>query len=437
MKSLKNTLLFVVLCLVPSTVFAQAPVRAAGEEAVLLGGLFANYLKDHDINSRDWDYQYTMKGAIGKFGLGGTTFDTNGFATNFKMHPIAGYFYYNIARSNDLSPAVSFLYSFTASLFWEYFVEFREKASINDILVTPIGGYALGEANYMIAQGLRCARNMPTAGRVLWPLGAAHEAWDNKDQECLALTLDATVFATFTMGSQGSMVGLDGTIKTRSKMELTDELKPEANAVDFMASAYWGSWTVDQQIKATIYPWAWRSNSVFIGVPIAFDTHTVDWPKSDRYTGLQLPGLFVSKSYGHFKFQALTSLVGAGIDSWAYSTYSKTHDTANLASILWAEKYTYAGGFLIEPAVVFSSRSFETGLSFYEEQLMSFTVGDRWQNTPVSSSEARQRSQLWMTFGEKLKLRLRGIWYRREGTLGDTTVVNNILRADVSLGVML
>jgi hypothetical protein len=50
-----------------------------------------------------------------------------------------------IARSNYYSIPASFLWSFGGSLMWEYFGEWREQVSLNDMIFTPTLGALTGE----------------------------------------------------------------------------------------------------------------------------------------------------------------------------------------------------------------------------------------------------------------------------------------------------
>ena len=79
------------------------------------------------------------------FRPGTWVFDADDFGTNMVGHPTAGTVYYLIARGNRVSIPEAFAWSFGASLAWEL-VEFKEAVSINDVVMTPVGGLALGEA---------------------------------------------------------------------------------------------------------------------------------------------------------------------------------------------------------------------------------------------------------------------------------------------------
>ncbi len=112
--------------------------------------------------------------------LDGVRLDANPFRTNFGAHPVAGAIYYQLARSNRLSAAESALWSVAGSAVWET-IEFRESASLNDLVVTPVGGVAIGAPLFELAAHFdRAPRS--TIGEVLaWVSGLpkkATDAWD-------------------------------------------------------------------------------------------------------------------------------------------------------------------------------------------------------------------------------------------------------------------
>lgn len=72
------------------------------------------------------------------------SFDANSISTNFVGHPLAGTGYYLAARSNRLPALTSGLFAVGAATAWEL-VEYRENMSVNDLVVTPLAGIAIGE----------------------------------------------------------------------------------------------------------------------------------------------------------------------------------------------------------------------------------------------------------------------------------------------------
>ncbi|MCC6528196.1 MAG: DUF3943 domain-containing protein [Polyangiaceae bacterium] len=111
-----------------------------------LGVEIANYWIGRDLNAPDWELSWTWPSWEKKVVSGeGLSLDTNRFETNTVMHPFAGTVYYLAARGNDLGLVESFALSLLASTAWEYVAEFREKVSINDLIMTPAAGLAVGE----------------------------------------------------------------------------------------------------------------------------------------------------------------------------------------------------------------------------------------------------------------------------------------------------
>jgi hypothetical protein len=79
--------------------------------------------------------------------------DTDPFAINMVAHPYTGALYYGFARSAGHSYEVSLLYTLFGSVLWEYAGE-TGPASINDLIMTGIGGSFLGEALFRMANAL-------------------------------------------------------------------------------------------------------------------------------------------------------------------------------------------------------------------------------------------------------------------------------------------
>lgn len=146
----------------PHDDFAAFPLAVRHDKHHLRAGLevggvvivgFVDYLlntaaRGGEVREGDerWALRYDWEDLRGK--LIGTAYELDGnrFPTNYVAHPFAGVMYYSAARSNHLSFAESWMFSTLGSLTWEFFGEIREKTSINDVIVTPTGGAAIGEA---------------------------------------------------------------------------------------------------------------------------------------------------------------------------------------------------------------------------------------------------------------------------------------------------
>ncbi len=82
--------------------------------------------------------------------LGWWQFDADSFVMNNFLHPYTGSIYYGAARSMGLDLWRSFGVTFLGSALWELGGE-TDAASINDQIMTPIGGSFLGEVLYRVA----------------------------------------------------------------------------------------------------------------------------------------------------------------------------------------------------------------------------------------------------------------------------------------------
>jgi hypothetical protein len=171
--------------------------RAAGEMVLFLGIGTAWYWIERDRNAFDWDFQ----GWRQRFDEESYRFDNNPFQVNFMGHALSGLTYYGMSRANDLGVLASFAYTFMASWMWEFVIEFKERVSINDQIVTPMAGMAVGEFFYKLS---RYVTSAPGGGgrkhRALkWSVGlgvAAHDWLDGRAPPHEDLPADERGFGT-------------------------------------------------------------------------------------------------------------------------------------------------------------------------------------------------------------------------------------------------
>jgi hypothetical protein len=210
-------------------------LRAALEDLAALAAGTTWYFID-DRNVLDWDNPSIKQRLSGE----AWTFDNNGFAMNFTMHPFSGAAFYALPRGNDLSVAESFGYSFATSFLWEYVIEFKEKVSINDLVMTPGGGLVLGEFFHKLAVHVNADPTPGPGQRALgWVFGPTvrmHRAMD-RDRRTTTRDIEevwddlrfgyAVSFAEPAAGSEfplhqstfrGELVSLPG-FRTREKID--------------------------------------------------------------------------------------------------------------------------------------------------------------------------------------------------------------------------
>jgi hypothetical protein len=116
--------------------------RAAVENALMMALEVAIYWYDPAINVVDWqfpdlDSKLSSSEAV--------RFDDNLLRTNYVFHPIAGSSHYLLTRVNGFGIPGSFAVAAGSSAAYELLFEWRELVSVNDLIVTPFGGMAMGE----------------------------------------------------------------------------------------------------------------------------------------------------------------------------------------------------------------------------------------------------------------------------------------------------
>lgn len=130
--------------------------RLAGNTAVLFaGGILAlGILSVLPEDATAWNKKETNKVPLFQryfnHVMHGPHVDKDNAIFNYVLHPYAGAAYYMSARSQGFNMWRSWLYCFAIStFFWEYGIEaFMEIPSVQDLIITPMGGLLLGETFY-------------------------------------------------------------------------------------------------------------------------------------------------------------------------------------------------------------------------------------------------------------------------------------------------
>lgn len=115
------------------------------------------------------------------FLLDGLRFDSNQFSLNWS-HVLAGATYYQFGRTNGQTWFYSWLMSVAGSTWWEIVGEPKEVISINDQIITGLGGFATGEPWYRIGHFLCHQRGfLPRALGFLNPAVKFNHWLDRRD----------------------------------------------------------------------------------------------------------------------------------------------------------------------------------------------------------------------------------------------------------------
>lgn len=129
--------------------------------------------------------------------------DDDAFVINNLLHPYQGATAFSAARSNGLSFWESAPYVIGSSLLWELFFE-STLPSINDLVVTSVGGVLLGEAMHRSAALVRGAQVVGTGARelgafVVEPIGSLNRLLLGPATDDVPVS--ASIFGTFAAGA--------------------------------------------------------------------------------------------------------------------------------------------------------------------------------------------------------------------------------------------
>ena len=134
--------------------------RAALELGVAMGLGVVWYESQIELNKLDFDFDRTWSEQTRRlFSSDGYRFDDNNLTLNVG-HAFMGAYYHQFARQNGGGMLEALLFDFLTSSVWELTVEHREVVSLNDTVVTALGGVSIGESLYQV--GDYFARSRPT-----------------------------------------------------------------------------------------------------------------------------------------------------------------------------------------------------------------------------------------------------------------------------------
>ena len=460
----------------------QYYLRAALEELGLLGLGLVHYFSQHDANSVDWDLDYDWQSFERKLDGSAYAFDTNYFDTNFITHPGAGTLYYWAARGNRLSALESLGYAFASSTLWELFGEFREQTSINDLVVTPVTGFVLGETTTQL--GAFFDRSCKTfanqlAGVVFGPSKSLHDAVDGlhpaRDESCDRYGLATAgshrlhvwagyaavtelseprddVAGEFRAGLHAGVAHLDAMHQPGTGwLSFVD-----GNVATLRTELALGKGQLnDLKVNARTVPAGlhYRSlrglgthlsgSEIVVGALFAteYSQHRYDRPsgKLDKLFVLNAPGAallwMLQRGRRLFEVELDTAAALAGADTFALAAYRVEHPSPDLPSVTLAKGYSHAVGFTLAPRVRLRTETAELGLDARSDRLYAVRVMDRSSHTRahVPIAEKRQRARLWLSFGPATGLVQTTFWTeveQRVGTIDSTRTA----RLEVAVG---
>lgn len=392
------------------------PVRTIVESTLGLGLGTAWYWIADETNRVDWDNPQFKERLSGE----AWRYDNNSFGINFIAHPMTGAGFYVLARTNNLGPGWSYVNSFGFSLLWELGIEFKEKVSINDQLVTPLAGLAVGEPAYRMGRWLNSVSNpsgfqhalrytlaLGESGHRLWDgipprsygptdrFGYDSDLWHRLSVEySLALPMDSStpepVHAHHFSGEFAAMPGYHAEGRAErwfhqlefSRLDLATSISSAGSGLSLDSEVialghYFHRYTPD----------LWRQLdgiSTVLGVGVAYGYRSTSARGFDeRYSPMSLPGLatklWLAEGDLRLELSGRANVDFSGISALAYDDWADENPDVRGKSVLRKQGYFYGFG---------PSTRWELALSYRHLQLH----GSAFAAT-VHSSEGVDRSQ--------------------------------------------
>ncbi|MDI1479202.1 DUF3943 domain-containing protein [Polyangium sp. y55x31] len=419
------------------------------EAGATIVGLMSYGLADYWVhmsdNSVDWELSWSTPSFYKKvWTLEAVRFDTNKFETNTYSHPAAGTMTYLAARGAGLSAGESFLFSFTGSLLWEYLGEYREKVSLNDLVLTPQGGFSVGESLHQL--GLFFERGADnTANNVLSlvfsPFRYLHRRLDHwhvaraKSLDDLGLPADAWHRFDVLVGVSAE-TGQDGLRLSQRRIgvsteiidvpefdhpgEVTKNLDPGdvtsirlvgsvddqgVEQLDFITRVLLGG-VYDQNIVSDGRG-GQRGYAIFAGPSTAFNyaKHRQEGLEEDKLGVANALGLTVDLTLHHGKARARASVDAYGdfgaVHSQAASAYIAARGGDGLKTVVADKRYYFALGATVRPTLSLSYRRFELGAQLTYDFFESIEGLDRYQERVSNDLHLRDRrsgERVWLSY---------------------------------------
>ena len=148
-------------------------------------GVAVLYLMPERVNGWSEEHKKTYSFAKWRYNVTHPAWDRDAYFINYVLHPYWGGAYYTRARERGLDRTQSFWFSALMSVLWEYGGEaLAERVSVQDLIVTPVLGSALGEYVFAPLRERIRSRSAPldwtdkTLLALTYPFGAINDKID-------------------------------------------------------------------------------------------------------------------------------------------------------------------------------------------------------------------------------------------------------------------
>jgi hypothetical protein len=455
-------------------------LRLFVEEMGALGVGVIEYWIDRKRAITNFDYP----SLVDRFTFKAWRFDNNGFLINHIGHPLNGMSFHMLARANGLGLAGSFLAGFGTSMLWEFGWEFREKISINDVMVTAGAGTSMGEWVHWMGRYLESAPvKRPWHKYVRWTFGlpsAVHNRIDRRSGLRAGTTADGLGFSSdiwhrfeLSAGSvhaqprgdagTGSVVAPDLRASTElvavpgflragysgrtfgqanlTSLKFKLAIAPDVVAVDLDSDTFLAG-LLTQAIDER------GGSATVIGIDLGFRfRHERFGGFTERLGQLHFPGLGIDQYVIGRAFwvraRARLNADFAGVHAAAYPAYLAMHEDEVDKAILRKQGYYYAWGASTRLDLELHTRYVTAGVAFRYARYDSQEGLDRAQEDVTDDVDARDRmldAEAWLRISPtagRLYFEARASDLQREGRVGDQTSDQSLRRFSLALGLSL
>lgn len=400
----------------------------AGLELFIMAGPIGTtwYWANQDFNQVDWELRWDQESWKRKvITWDAVRFDTNLFETNAVGHTFqTGMWYHVFARTNRLNIFESLLFSFVTSSAWEYVSEFKELVSLNDLIMTPVAGMALGEVFFQYGEFFSRGHNK-SVNRLLSPTVAAPQqfhAWLDRATIPRAGSVDRFGFPTDIAHQFEVSTGLGTSVVTGTEHNGSDgrigfDVNTEIVTIPNYNQPVKVPWhfSLDNFTNAS-FRMLHGSNGIRLFYLLAsmtlggFFVQDISLEPSGRLRGVNFfAGLGSAYEYskrfvGDVEDRlAIVNLLGPVLDFTARRAgfYARAHlgaygdfamvgpypvmkflnelDGRRTKSVLEGNRYYYAAGITVVPELSLRFRGLETGLASHFDYFRSLEGRDRFE----------------------------------------------------------
>jgi hypothetical protein len=411
-------------------------LRTTIEELGILGAGYAQYVDNRASNERDFDNSPNWDTLKSKVTLGSAlTFDNNLFDTNWLTHPLAGWFYYGVARSNRVSIPASAAIAFFASTLWEVLGEIREDAAINDLVSTPFGGMAVYEPMMQTGAVFQRAKKTPASTALGWlfaPLKSIHDAIDGLETERATeiddMGMPVDEWHRIRLGGsagvthqQGGVTQGDARFYGESRVVALPRYGRKGSAAGWFGGAevselrvqagFSEGEAVDIQIASSALPAGYRwqdahGQGIIAGLHVGTEYGRHDYDRDRRREpdriALVAAGTTIEETTqaGPLLVRTRLDVLGnfAGVESYALPAYAANRGVGGLTSILAIQHYYHAYGATLRPRLELELGRMDGGFDLRADWFHQITGRDRGTDPVDESIAARDRRLMGRTF---------------------------------------